>query len=268
MIPHLFLSASNFFSVLISKALPETRPMDNLKMGIDLPKEEEFALVAYGPESIITGYYFPKNFLINLSKNVLFNGNKLQAEKNWKKHFGYFLRKLTLVNPDKRILLKSPANTARIKQILSLFPGAKFVHLSRNPFDVFQSHLHLFTKLLPMLSFQQISDKELEEVVFSTYIRIYEKYFAERELIPPGNLVEVRYEDFTADPMNHLEKIYCKLSLPGFEKAKPLIEEELKTYKDYSKNKFTLSNDLAEKIATRFRFALDRFGYDRNFKRD
>ncbi|MCX6274849.1 MAG: sulfotransferase, partial [Bacteroidetes bacterium] len=194
MIPHLFLTWSGFFSGILSKALPETRPMDNLKMGTELPKEEEFALVAYGCESMVSGYYFPKNFVRNLEKNVLFKNNS-SAEKNWKKNFDHFLRKLTFANGDKKLLLKSPANTARVKEILSLYPAAKFIHIYRNPYDVFQSHLHLFKKLLPMLSFQEISDAELEEIVFSTYILIYEKYFGEKNLIPKGNLVEIRYED-------------------------------------------------------------------------
>src|SRR5437868_13825696 len=109
---------------------------------------------------MVSGYYFPKNRNKNLERNVLFRNNP-SAEKRWKKNFDHFLRKLTLVNGGKKLLLKSPANTARVKEILSLYPDAKFIHIYRNPFDVFQSHLHLFKKLIPMLSFQQISDKEL-----------------------------------------------------------------------------------------------------------
>ncbi len=261
MIPHLFLGWSGIFSKIISQALPASRPMDNLRMGAELPKEEEFALAAYGCESMVTGYYFPKYFIKNFQKNVLFANNPA-AEKKWKKHFDYFLHKLSVVNGDKHLLLKSPANTARVNEILSLYPDAKFIHIYRNPFDVFQSHLHLFKKLLPMLSFQHISDEELEEIVFSTYISIHEKYFSEKDLIPKNNLVEVKYEDFVGNPIRELEHIYKNLSLPGFEKAKPLIEEDLKSYKDYSRNKFSMEDDLAEKIAARFRFAFMKFGYE------
>ena len=265
MIPHLFLTWSGFFSGLLSKALPEKRPMDNMKMGSSLPKEEEFALAGYGPESIVTGYYFPKNFSRNFKRNVLFHDNP-SGKKKWKKNFDHFLRKLALANEGKTLLLKSPANTARVKEILSLYPDAKFIHIYRNPFDVYQSHLYLFKKLLPMLSFQQVDDEQLEETVFETYIDIHEKYFAEKSLIPPGNLIEVKYEDFTADPMNHLEKIYNIINPAGFESAKPFFEEELKSYRDYSKNKFTLSSELAEKISQRFEFAFIELGYDRQHR--
>jgi hypothetical protein len=260
MIPHLFLTWSGFFSGLLSKALPEKRPMDNLKMGSDLPKEEEFALAGYGPESMVTGYYFPKNFNRNIKENVLFEDNP-SGQKRWKENFDHFLRKLTLLNQGKPLLLKSPANTARVKEILSLYPDAKFIHIYRNPFDVFQSHLHLFKKLLPMLAFLEVSDEELEEIVFETYIKIHVKYFREKSLIPKGNLIELRYEDFVKEPLKHLENIYHSIQLDGFENAKPFFEEELKEYKDYSRNKFTLPKELAEKIEERLEFAINELGY-------
>ena len=260
MIPHLFLTWSGFFSGILSKALPETRPMDNVKMAPGLPKEEEFALAAYGPESIVTGYYFPKNFLKNFEKNVLFKNNT-EGENNWKEHLDHFIRKLILVNGNKRLLLKSPFNTVRIKQILELYPDAKFIHIYRNPLEVFQSHLHLFKKLLPMLSFQEISDGELEEIVFSVYVQIHEKYFKEKHLIPQGNLSEIRYEDLIADPIMHLENIYKTLSLPGFEKSKPAFEKELTSHRNYTRNNFSMDPVLAEKIEKRWRFAFEKFGY-------
>jgi hypothetical protein len=261
MIPHLFLTCSGFFSKLLSRALPEKRPMDNLKMGADLPKEEEFALAGYGPESMVTGYYFPKNFSWNFERNVLFTANP-RGKSRWMKNFDHFIRKLVLANEGKTILLKSPANTVRIKEILSLYPDAKFIHIYRNPFDVFQSHLHLFKKLLPMLSFQQVTDKQLEEIIFETYIKIYKKYLLDKTLIPKDHLVEVRYEDFVKEPLKQLENVYRSIKLEGFEKAKQDFINELENYRDYSKNKFSLSKELAEKIQERFAFAFEEFAYE------
>ncbi|MCX6274850.1 MAG: sulfotransferase, partial [Bacteroidetes bacterium] len=67
-----------------------------------------------------------------------------------------------------------------------------------------------------------------------------------------------------AEPLHHIENIYKSLSLAGFENAKPHFEEELKAYRDYSKNKFTMDEALAEKIAVRFSFAFEKLGYSRN----
>ena len=38
-----------------------------------------------------------------------------------------------MVRSPKRIVLKSPAHTARVRVLLELFPKARFVHIIRDP---------------------------------------------------------------------------------------------------------------------------------------
>jgi hypothetical protein len=40
---------------------------------------------------------------------------------------------------DKRLVLKSPPHTARVRLLREIFPGAKFVHISRDPYEIYQS---------------------------------------------------------------------------------------------------------------------------------
>jgi hypothetical protein len=49
----------------------------------------------------------------------------------WKEGLVWFLKCLTLENP-KRMVLKSPPHTARIRVLLDLFPDARFVHIYRD----------------------------------------------------------------------------------------------------------------------------------------
>lgn len=46
------------------------------------------------------------------------------------------------------LILKSPAHTARLKLLHELFPQARFVHISRNPYEIYQSTKKLFRDLL------------------------------------------------------------------------------------------------------------------------
>mgnify|MGYP003593565215 CR=1 FL=1 len=259
-LPHVFLTGSGILGPFIKKALPETRPMDNLKMGSELPKEEEFAMVSFGLESMIAGFYFPKNYAALFKKEVLFQNNPL-AEKRWKRNFDYFLKKLSYANKGKRLLLKSPANTGRIKQILELYPDAKFIHIHRNPYEVFSSTNHLFSKMLPMLSFQKIKKEKVEADVYECYSALYQKYFEEKILIPKENLVEIDYKIFTQNPLQSIENIYKSLNLRGFEEAKLNFEEELKVYKNYETNRFTLPAEAKKKIAEEWLFAFEKLGY-------
>jgi hypothetical protein len=261
MVPHLFLSGSGIFPKLLSKALPEKRPMDNLKMGASLPKEEEFAMSALGPESLISSYYFPGNYSENFKKYVIFSNSNPVHEKNWKKNFDFLLRKLLFRQEEKTLLLKSPGNTGRIKQILELYPDAKFVHIYRNPYDVYQSNVHLYRKLLPMLSFQHIKIEPVEEFVLESYELLMNKYLKEKSLIRPDRIAEVKYEDFVLNPLKGLEHIYRELQLKDFDQVEKIISDELKNYEDYQKNIFSLTKVDEQKVSERWRKFFEEFSY-------
>jgi hypothetical protein len=106
-----------------------------------------------------------------------------------------------LLIKEKHFYLKAPANTARVKQILELYPDAKFIHIHRNPCEVYSSTLHLLKKILPLLSFQKVKMNSLEESTFECYEALYKKYFNEKILIPKGNLVEIDYAVFIKNPL-------------------------------------------------------------------
>ena len=261
MVPHLFLSESRIIQAILSKALPGKRPMDNLKMGAFLPAEEEFAMASLGAESLISGYYFPRNLLRSFKKHVLFENDDPALERNWKKNFDYLLRKLSYSNQEKKLLLKSPGNTGRIPQILELFPDARFIYIYRNPFDVFKSNIHLFNKILPLSSFQHVKQDEIEEFVFDGYEALLKKYLFDRKLISSEKLVEIKYEEFIKDPLAVLKQVYEQLNLDGFEKAKEHIKKELESYSNYQKNVFETDQEIKDKIIERWRFAFDEFNY-------
>ena len=71
------------------------------------------------------------------------------------------LKKATLAHGGKPIVLKNPPNTVRIRQILKLFPGAKFVFIKRNPYHVYASMMRMMTKEIPRV---QLQHDTLEEV--------------------------------------------------------------------------------------------------------
>lgn len=261
MVPHLFLSGSKIFPALLSRALPSKRPMDNLKMGANLPKEEEFAMASIGAESMVAGYFFPKRFVKNFRSNVVFENDDIEAESTWKRNFDFFLRKISFASPGKSLLLKSPGNTGRIKQILDLYPDAKFIHIYRNPYEVYSSNLHLYKKLLPLLSLQRIKLDKVESFVIESYSLLMKKYFKERSLIAKNNLIEVQYEKFSSDPLSGLEQIYNQLQLSNINNVKRIYEEELKSYDDYKKNVFNLSEKDKKTVSINWRFAFEELEY-------
>ncbi|HEC89892.1 MAG TPA: hypothetical protein ENI44_04855, partial [Thermoplasmatales archaeon] len=107
------------------------------------------------------------------------------------------------------------------------------------------------------------ADKEVfERSIANLYNRMHAKYFEERKLIPPGNLVEIRYEDFLVNTLEEMKKIYDKLRLSGFEENKKRFEEYIKTQSRIKKYKYEIDEKLKEKIYGYLKNTIDLWGYD------
>jgi len=92
----------------------------------------------------------------------------------------------------------------------------KFIYLKRNPYTVFESTRSFFTNTIQPLRLQDISNEQIESNFIEVYRRLFYKYEEQKHLIPEGNLVEVKFEDFEQDAFAMTEDIYKKLNLPGF----------------------------------------------------
>lgn len=259
LMPWAFLSAGSLLKAIMRKALPETRPMDNVKLKAESPKEEEFALGCMGVESMITGYFFPRIIYDTFRKYVLFD-SKTDARK-WQNNLMYFMKKLTLKYGPKPLLLKSPANLGRVKEILEIFPQAKFIHIHRDPYTVFKSNERLYEKTLPMMTFQHFDEKHIQHFIKHSYIDTFTKYFKEKKLIPNGNLAEISYEKFVGDEVKYLQEIYRQLGFSGFETALPFFECELQSQKNYQTNRYELTDEEKSEIYENWKMVFDELGY-------
>lgn len=104
--------------------------------------------------------------------------------------------------------------------LLKLFPNAKFIYIARNPYFIYSSNITHFSSTFETLSFQRISKEELSANVLASYKKIIiDHYEQQKQLIPEGNLLEIRFEDFVAHPLQQAEAIYERLNLPGWEQA-------------------------------------------------
>ena len=263
LMPWTFLTAESTVKRIMATVLPDTRPMDNMKLHAESPKEEEFAMGCMGIESMVTGYCFPKQLYPAFRKYVLFDERESKAANRWKRNLTYFLKKLTVKYGSKRLVLKSPHNTARVKEILELFPKATFIHIHRDPYTVYRSTERLWEKTLPMIALQKYSEGDIEKFMFRSYTDLYETYFRDRELIPDGQIVELAYEDLIGNEMEVLERVYADLDLPGFEHAAEHIRAEVESQANYKTNEYVLDDELKGEIYGRWASVFERLGYSR-----
>lgn len=259
--PNIFLTNDAFLHRFLRNRLPTKRPMDNLELHADLPYEDEYALANMDPYSFYHGWYFPQHIEYYFRKYVLYEQVPQNVLDVWEHDYTQFLKKISLKKPGKRILLKSLVNTAKIKQILKIFPDAQFIHIYRNPYDVYKSTWKLYDSILPLFSFQHVDRKKLDNAIITIYQELFHRYLADKSYIPKENLYEIQYENFIQDPLTTLKNLYTSLKLEGFETAKPYFEDYIRYHKNYQKDSYTLNQTDKEKIYQTWGFTFDAFGY-------
>jgi hypothetical protein len=181
----------------------------------------------------------------------------------WSAALNYFLKALTL-RYERPIILKSPPHTARVRLLLQLFPDARFVHIRRDPYAVFVSTVRLLAAVRPVFRLQR-GPKEIDvEMVLQTYATMYDAYFADRAEIPPGQLVEIGYEDLERNPMEQVRSVYNALALAEFEPVRPVLEDYLTSIAGYRKNRHPpLDDAMRRQIAHAWSRSFDEWGYPR-----
>ncbi len=236
--------------------------MDNIKLGIDETQEDEMVLGNIFPYTLYNAWYFPKRMMEFYYKYVRFKNISLKTAQCWKRGYDYLIRKITFNMKGKQLILKNPANTARVKFLINLFPEAKFIHLYRNPFIVYLSAQHFYKKTMEKFMFQSVPSDLIEENMIKIYKDMMTSYFNEKKLIPNKNLVEIKFEDLEVDPIGQLKKIYSQLSLSGFKKNKLKFAYYLKQLSSYKKNRFQLKKEIMDIIKEKLSFTIDKWNYN------
>jgi hypothetical protein len=258
--PNHFLLTETFFRRWLWFLTPTQRPMDRMAAGWEHPQEDEFALCMLGQPSPYLGVAFPNNPPM-YPEYLDLQGLPPRALARWKATFLGFLKEITFKDP-RRLVLKSPPHSCRLKVLLEMFPEARFIHLVRNPYVVFPSTVNLWKSLYRTHGLQRPTLAGLDEQVFATFLRLYDRLEEGKKLIPPGHIHELSYEDLVADPRGQMRLIYEKLGLGEFELYLPRLESYLAKISGYETNRYDLSADLTAKIGDRWRAVIERYGYD------
>jgi hypothetical protein len=249
----------------IAKKMHPTREIDNIPLSMDNPEEEDLAIANMSPYSYLHMYSYPRRATYFFETYITyFNNLPKSTIDKWKKVYLLILRKATLKAEGKRLVIKNCADSARIKTLLELFPDAKFIHIYRNPYNIFRSTQHLYKVVMERAQLQEVGQGEHENWVLLFYAQLMQKLLADKSLIPAGNLVEVRYEDLDKEPLAQLRKVYETLSLPGFAEAEPDFRAYLDSIANYQKLAHKQLDDSAiTKINRNWQFAFDALGYKR-----
>lgn len=259
--PHTFLTTEERNARRFAWLVPPKRPMDNVALNFQSPQEDEFAPCLMSLRSLYLGISFARRE-DHYAKHLTFRGAPAGDEAAWKEAFLWFLKKLTWKHHHRALVLKSPAHTARIRMLLELFPDARFVHIHRDPYTVFQSFRHYYDTAMWHTYLQKPALEGIDDRIIRRYTALYDAYFQERPLIPEGRFHEVRFEDLERDPMGEMQILYERLNLPGFVTFRPKLQGYVDSLKDYRKNRFVpLEAGWRDRIAREWRRSFEVWGY-------
>ncbi len=247
----------------IARRLHPTRIIDNIPLAFDAAQEEEYAIANMSPYSFLHLFVLPRQAPFFFERYVLFDDLPAQTLAEWKEIYLTILRKASLHTNGKRLVLKNPAHTGRLRTVLEMFPDAKFIYLYRNPYRVFSSMRWLYKKVLATAQLQKISPAQADAYILQCYVRLIRRYLADKSCIPAGNLIEVKFEEVEATPLEQVRRLYEGLNLPGFAEAEPAFRQYIASIADYQKNAYQVGDEIIEQVNRHWGFALEAYGYPR-----
>jgi hypothetical protein len=193
---------------LLAAVLPSTRLVDAVPVTLDSPWEEEMAMACFGSLSFFHTFFFPRHGRRIYREAVHFDGVPPERVEVWWRDYRYFLKKVQCEKPGRRLLLKNPANSARVGALRERFPGAKFIHIHRHPEEVYASTLFLHRKAQEAWALQDCDLADLRETVLDNYANLMIAYFAQTRGMPERELIEVGMAELEANPIATLASIY------------------------------------------------------------
>jgi hypothetical protein len=223
-------------------------------------EEDDYLMNKASAYSAYWGLVFPKRWREWL--NGLQQFMDQQYWNGWKREYLKTIKYITFKNNGKQLVLKSPPNTERIPVLLEMFPQAKFIYIYRNPFHMYYSIRNMWkTAILKFYSVQEISDDDLDEIIFGHLIYLVEQYEKDKKLIPEGNLIEISYEELKSDSFNVIQKIYSGINLPDFELTADHLKLQLEKEKDYRNFQYQFSDISLQKITERWGKYIQQWNY-------
>ena len=235
--PDHFLVSKKYYAAMMTKMMNDTRPMDNVKVGVNEPQEDEYALIKMNDEMVLEKLVFQKgnNFFIEETDDFM-----PKEKESFSESIKLLMRKLQ-VTSDKTPIFKNPFHSLRIPFLRQYFPNAKYIHIYRNPIDVVPSSIHMWN----IVGRQNIlKGKWIEpnvEVIAKLYNRIILGIRREFKNMNDNSYVEITFENLEKNPIATIKTIYQKLELTfssDYEKSLLRYCNDLKSYK---KNSYTIS---------------------------
>jgi len=257
-LPNFSILGGNLLKKTVGPLIPNKRPQDNIELNLALPTEEENPLSTFSSRSASHSFFFPDNESY-YNKYILFQNISTAEKEAWQKDYQKMLQKIAMSNKNKKLLIKNPHNTGRVKELLEIYPNAKFIYLYRNPYDLIPSTELMYNKVIKTQYLKTFDAHQTKEKIFYYYNTILKKYFTDKTKLSSNQCIEIQFENFEKEPMETLKRIYQQLEIPLSNQAKAGMEAYINSRKNYKKNDHILRASEREEIRDQCAYGFEHY---------
>jgi hypothetical protein len=256
--PSTFRLTQRVMGPLFDHLLPETRIIDAMKVSSGSPQEEEFAIAQTCGLSPYLAYSFPRSWA-RYDASLDFADCPDRVGRQWLVELDRILRR---VMGDRAgvPLLKSPASTARLRLLQAGYPNARYVHVSRHPYEIFASTREMLRRSIPLTQLQPFREADLDDIIIGRLDAMYRAYFRDADQMDRAAFHHVRYEDLVRRPREVLGHVTDFLGQGNL--SDPRLDAYLaRTAEHPSARRGALAPDLRVRLNRAWAIYFDRFGY-------
>ena len=216
----------------VEQFFPRNRLIDAVTLASDLPQEDELAMANLSTLSCNHGIYFPDRLREEFDRGVFLDGVPARELSRWVKSLRGYVGKMTR-DAGRPLLIRNPANSARIPLLRAIWPEARFIHIHRHPAEVVASAVRMFGVLVGELSLGR-TEVDVEALVRHVYPRLMTRLLHDAAELPEGQLVEIAYDDLRRQPLAELARIHAILGLPGYDAAQDAFRDYVAKVSGYA----------------------------------
>ena len=253
--PDSFLFSEKYIKPVMKLFVQKTRPMDKVELGVDLPQEDEYALIRMATDTPLERLIFPRDNCYFMLTDTLENTGQ------WQEALTDFCKRLH-IKYKRNILLKNPFHSLRIKELSEIYPQAKFICIHRHPFAVVPSTIKLWTLVGGDNNLKgQFKSPEISEVS-DIYDKMYKKIDADFANLTPDRYCHIKYEDLESDPVNSVKRIYDSLGYDFSQRFENNMTKYIQSIGTYRKNEFDLKEEQQQYIISNLKDYMLNYGYN------
>ena len=257
--PDSFLTSYPYYQPLFKRIVSKHRPMDMVRLGMNEPQEDEYAIYRMTCSSPLEKLIFPdqKSYFLSGEDSFL---PPPECAPAWERQLVHFMKKIHF-QTGKRVVSKNPFNSFRIKTLIRLFPQARFIHIVRNPLNSVPSTIHMWDIVQRQNCLNRNHHRPEVSEVCDVMNAMDETIRQQAAGLPPGRYCEVRYEELEKDPVSCIRSAYSELGIPFSETFEHNITHFLEEVSGYRKNVFSLSETDKQTILDKMKGFMSRYGY-------